>query len=172
MKNDAKEVAVKADANGVRNIESLFAPKGYVKVVRVEERTNKIVVDGVRPDGNDFWIPLGLVLAFPEVSELFLTIRKFYKNKLTNDMIILKGMLCKFAFAINFVEHHKGDKYEVDGEERVVESDGFHEDWQSLIVGPMNQEVNEMLERALEYDEEAIKFFFTPRETKVFNFEK
>ena len=171
MKENAKEVAVKADANGVRNIESLFAPKGYVKVVRVED-SNKVVVDGARPDGNDLWILLGKVIAFAEVSELFRVIKKFYKNKLVSDMDIVKAILCKFAFSLDFIEHHKGDKYIVGDEEKEVKEDGFHEDWDTFIVGPMNQEVNEMMEKALEFDEDAIKFFFVPREKKVFSFEK
>lgn len=171
MENDAKEVAVEADANGVHNIESLFAPKGYAKVVRVED-VNKIVVDGARPDGNDLWITLGKAIAFAEVSELFRVIKKFYKDKLVSDMDIVKAILCKFAFSLDFIEHHKGDKYIVDDEEKEVKEDGFHEDWDSFVVGPMNQDVNEMMEKALEFDEEAIKFFFVPREKKVFSFGK
>lgn len=165
----AKEVATEANVHGVHNIESLFAPKGYVKIVRVED-ANKIVVDGVRPDGNDIWILLGKVIAFAEVSELFRVIKKFYKEKLVNDMDIVKAILCKFAFSLDFIEHKKGDKYIVDDEEREVKSDGFHEDWDSFVVGPKNQEVNEMIKKALEFDEDAIKFFFVPRERKVFSF--
>lgn len=165
----AKEVATEANVHGVHNIESLFAPKGYVKIVRVED-ANKIVVDGVRPDGNDIWILLGKVIAFAEVSELFRVIKKFYKEKLVNDMDIVKAILCKFAFSLDFIEHKKGDKYIVDDEEREVKSDGFHEDWDSFVVGPKNQEVNEMMKKALEFDEDAIKFFFVPRERKVFSF--
>lgn len=167
----AKEVATEGNVHEVHNIESLFAPKGYVKVVRVED-ANKIVVDGVRPDGNDLWILLGKVIAFAEVSELFRVIKKFYNDKLVSDMDIVKAILCKFAFALDFVEHKKGDKYEVDGEEREVKSDGFHEDWDSFVVGPMNEHVNEMIEKALKFDEEAVKFFFVPREKKVFSFGK
>ena len=171
MEDDAKEVAVEANANGVHNVESLFAPKGYCKIVRVED-TNKVVIDGARPDGNDLWITLGKVIAFAEVSEMFRVIKKFYKDKLVSDMDIVKSILSKFAFSLDFIEHKKGDKYEVDGEEREVKEDGFHEDWDSFVVGPMNQDVNEMMEKALEFDEEAIKFFFVPREKKVFSFGK
>lgn len=169
MGNKAKEVAAEANANGVHNIESLFAPKGYCKIVRVED-ANKVVVDGVNPNGGDEWILLGKVIAFAEVSELFRVIKKFYKEKLVNDMDIVKAILCKFAFSLDFIEHKKGDKYIVDDEEREVKSDGYHEDWDSFVVGPMNEEVNEMMEKALEFDEDAIKFFFVPRERKVFSF--
>lgn len=169
MGNKAKEVATEANVYGVHNIESLFAPKGYVKIVRVED-VNKIVINGAKPDGNDLWILLGKAIAFAEVSELFRVIKKFYKEKLVNDMDIVKAILCKFAFSLDFVEHKKGDKYIVDDEEREVKSDGYHEDWDSFVVGPMNEEVNEMMEKAFEFDENAIKFFFVPRERKVFSF--
>lgn len=171
MGNTAKEVATKANVHGIHNIESLFAPKGYVKIVRVED-ANKVVVDGARPDGNDLWILLGKVIAFAEVSEMFRVIKKFYKDKLVNDMDIVKAILCKFAFSLDFIEHHKGDKYIVNDEEKEVKEDGFHEDWDSFIIGPMNEDVDKMMEKALEFDEEAIKFFFVPREKKVFSFGK
>lgn len=169
MGNTAKEVAAQSAIRGTRNVQSLFAPKGYCKIVRVED-ANKVVVDGVNPNGGDEWILLGKVIAFAEVSELFRVIKKFYKEKLVNDMDIVKAILCKFAFSLDFIEHKKGDKYIIDDEEREVKSDGFHEDWDSFVVGPMNQEVNKMMEKALEFDEDAIKFFFVPRERKVFSF--
>lgn len=171
MEENAKEVAVEADANEVRDIESLFAPKGYCKIVRVED-TNKIVIDGARPDGNDLWITLGKVIAFAEVSELFRVIKKFYKDKLVSDMDIVKAILCKFAFSLEFVEHKKGDKYEVDGEEHEVKEDGFHENWDSFVVGPMNEDVDDMMDKVLQFNKDAIEFFFVPREKKVFSFGK
>lgn len=169
MGKSTEEAAAQSAVRGTRNVQSLFAPKGYCKVVRVED-ANKVVIDGVNPNGGDEWILLGKVIAFAEVSELFRVIKKFYKEKLVNDMDIVKAILCKFAFSLDFIEHKKGDKYIVDDEEREVKSDGFHEDWDSFVVGPMNQEVNEMMEKALEFDEDAIKFFFVPRERKVFSF--
>lgn len=169
MGKSTEEAAAQSAVRGTRNVQSLFAPKGYCKIVRVED-ANKVVIDGVNPNGGDEWILLGKVIAFAEVSELFRVIKKFYKEKLVNDMDIVKAILCKFAFSLDFIEHKKGDKYIIDDEEREVKSDGFHEDWDSFVVGPMNQEVNEIMEKALEFDEDAIKFFFVPRERKVFSF--
>ena len=168
MGKSKEEVAAQSAIRDTRNVHSLFAPKGYCKIVRVED-ANKVVVDGVNPNGGDEWILLGKIIAFAEVSELFRVIKKFYKEKLVNDMDIVKAILCKFAFSLDFIEHKKGDKYIVDDEECEVKSDGFHEDWDSFVV-PKNQEVNEMMEKALEFDEDAIKFFFVPRERKVFSF--
>jgi len=169
MGKSKEEVTAQSAVRGTRNVQSLFAPKGYCKVVRVED-ANKVVVDGANPNGGDEWILLGKVIAFAEVSELFRVIKKFYKDKLVSDMDIIRAILCKFAFSLDFIEHKKGDKYIVDDEEREVKSDGFHENWDSFVVGPMNQEVNEKMEKALEFDEDAIKFFFVPRERKVFSF--
>lgn len=169
MGKSKEEVVAQNAIRDTRNVQSLFAPKGYCKIVRVED-ANKVVVDGANPNGGDEWILLGKVIAFAEVSELFRVIKKFYKDKLVSDMDIIRAILCKFAFSLDFIEHKKGDKYIVDDEEREVKSDGFHENWDSFVVGPMNQEVNEKMEKALEFDEDAIKFFFVPRERKVFSF--